>query len=58
MANADIGDLKTWVNPGMVVIILPSYNDIVVTRAFVTEHITTTKNNKTNLDMRKFIFFL
>ena len=57
MANADIGDLKTWVNPGMVVIILPSYNDIVVTRAFVTEHITTTKNNKTNLDMRKFIFF-
>lgn len=34
LANADIEDLKNRVNPGMVVIVLPSYNDLAVTRLY------------------------
>ena len=34
LANADIEDLKNRVNPGMVVIVLPSYCDLAVTRLY------------------------
>lgn len=34
LANADIEDLKDRVNPGMVVVVLPSYNDLAVIRDY------------------------
>lgn len=46
LPNSDIEDLKDRVNPGMVVIVLPSYNDIAVTRLYNDK-----KEKKSNFSM-------